>query len=331
MKMKACLLHLLAMVAVNLARAAAAAEPRETPLEAPGPLGPLKGTLLAPAAADAPGAPVVLIVPGSGPTDRDGNHPQGVKASTYRLLAEGLAAQGIATVRIDKRGLYGSASAVADADAVTIEDYAGDVRRWVDAIRKASGAGCVWVLGHSEGGLVALAAAATAQQDPAVCGLVLVAATGRPMGQVLREQLRANPANAPLLDQAMAAIDALEAGSRVDMAHVQPALRPLFRPKVQGFLISAFAIDPAALAARYTKPLLIVQGGRDLQVGVADAQRLRQAAAQSKLVLLPEANHVLKAVETDDRAANLATYGRADLPLAPGVVEAIADFVRQPR
>lgn len=325
-KVKACLLPLLAMVAVTVV-SAAAAEPREKPLEAPGPLGPLKGTLLAPAAPD---APVVLIVPGSGPTDRDGNNPQGVKASTYRLLAEGLAAKGIATVRIDKRGMYGSAGAVADADAVTIEDYAGDVRRWVDAIRKASGAGCVWVLGHSEGGLVALAAA-TAKQDPAVCGLVLVAATGRPMGQVLREQLRANPANAPLLDQAMAAIDALEAGSRVDMAHVQPALRPLFRPKVQGFLISAFAIDPAALAARYAKPLLIVQGGRDLQVGVADAQRLRQAAAQSELVLLPEANHVLKAVETDDRAANLATYGRADLPLAPGVVEAIADFVRQPR
>ncbi len=330
MKMKACLLPLLAMVAVNVA-SAAAAEPREKPLEAPGPLGPLKGTLLAPAAPSAPGAPVVLIVPGSGPTDRDGNNPLGVKASTYRLLAEGLAARGIATVRIDKRGLYGSAGAVADADAVTIEDYAGDVRRWVDAIRKASGARCVWVLGHSEGGLVALAAATTAQQDLAVCGVVLVATTGRPMGQVLREQLRANPANAPLLDQAMAAIDALEAGNRVDMAHVQPALQPLFRPKVQGFLISAFAIDPAALAARYTKPLLIVQGGRDLQVGIADAQRLRQAAAQSTLVLLPEVNHVLKAVETDDRAANLATYGRADLPLAPGVVEAIADVVRQPR
>lgn len=326
-KVKACLLPLLAMVAVTVV---SAAEPREKPLEAPGPLGPLKGTLMAPAAPSAPGAPVVLIVPGSGPTDRDGNNPLGVKASTYRLLAEGLAAKGIATVRIDKRGLYGSAGAVADADAVTIEDYAGDVRRWVDAIRQESGAGCVWLLGHSEGGLVALAAA-TAQQDLAVCGVVLVATTGRPMGQVLREQLRANPANAPLLDQAMAAIDALEAGHRVDMAHVQPALRPLFRPTVQGFLISAFAIDPAALAARYTKPLLIVQGGRDLQVGLADAQRLRQAAAQSKLVLLPEVNHVLKTVETDDRAANLATYGRADLPLAPGVVEAIADFVLPPR
>jgi uncharacterized protein len=325
--MKACLLHLLARAAIAATVvSAAAAEPREKPLEAPGPLGPLRGTLLSPAAPATPLAPVLLIVPGSGPTDRDGNSPLGVKASTYRLLAEGLAAKGIATVRIDKRGLYGSAGAVADPDAVTIEDYAEDVRRWVDTIREASGAGCVWVLGHSEGGMVALAAAA-ARQDPAICGLVLVASTGRPMGQVLREQLRANPANAPLLDQAMAAIDALEAGRRVEMADVQPALRRVFHPKVQGFLISAFAIDPAKLAGRYTKPLLIVQGGRDLQVGVADAQRLRQAAAQSKLVLLPEANHVLKAVETDDRAANLATYGRADLPLAPEVVDAIADFV----
>ena len=100
--MKACLLHLLARAAVAVTVVSAAdAEPREKPLEAPGPLGPLRGTLLSPAAPDTPSAPVVLIVPGSGPTDRDGNNPLGVKASAYRLLAEGLAAKGIATVRID--------------------------------------------------------------------------------------------------------------------------------------------------------------------------------------------------------------------------------------
>ena len=70
----------------------------EIEIEAPGPNGPLRGTLLS---GDAGKLPPVLIIPGSGPTDRDGNNPLGVRASTYRLLAEGLAAEGIPSLRID--------------------------------------------------------------------------------------------------------------------------------------------------------------------------------------------------------------------------------------
>jgi hypothetical protein len=267
---------------------------------------------------------MVLIVPGSGPTDRDGNNPLGVKASTYRLLAEGLAAHGIGTVRIDKRGMFASAAAVADGNAVTIDDYVADVASWIAVIRKRTGASCVWVLGHSEGGLVALAAA---QKVPDICGLLLVATAGRPLGEVLKEQLRANPANAPILDQALAAIDALEAGKRVDVSGMRPALLPLFRPQVQGFLISTFFYDPAALVATVGKPVLILQGKRDIQISVADADRLMVGAHNAELVLLPDVNHVLKTVTSDDRRANIATYSDPSLPLAPGVVEAIASFV----
>ena len=292
-------------------------------IEAPGPLGPLAGTFLPSAK---PG-PVVLVVPGSGPTDRDGNSPLGIKASTYRLLAEGLAARGISTVRIDKRGMFGSAGAVRDANAVTIADYARDVRAWVAAVRRKTGAACVWVLGHSEGGLVALAAAG---EETGICGLVLVATPGRPLGDVLREQFTSNPANAPILDEALAAIDALETGKRPDVFHMNPVLRPIFGPKVQDFLLDAIAIDPAGLIAGWRKPVLIVQGERDLQVSVADAERLKAASPQAELVLLPDANHVLKAVGTTDRSANLATYADPNLPLAPGVVDAIARFVSPP-
>ncbi|MCM3155823.1 lysophospholipase, partial [Priestia megaterium] len=148
----------------------------------PGPVGPLSGTLSSPAAGD---APVVLIVPGSGPTDRNGNGPNGLQASTYRLLAEGLLGQGIASVRIDKRGMYGSAWAIAEADDVTIDDYAADVRAWVAAIRARTGARRVWVLGHSEGGWVALSAA---RQTADIHGLILVSTPGRPLAQVLTQQ-----------------------------------------------------------------------------------------------------------------------------------------------
>ena len=311
------------LLAVCLAPATWAAVPEQA-VQAPGPLAPLHGTLAGDLKSE---APVVLIVPGSGPTDRDGNGPLGLKASTYRLLAEGLAAQGVRSVRIDKRGLFGSAAAVLDANAVTIDDYAADVSSWVQALRQQLGVSCVWVLGHSEGGLVALTAA---RKDPAICGLVLVATAGRPMGQVLREQLKANPANAPILADALAAIDALEAGRRVDVGALHPALQRLFAPAVQGFLISTMARDPAPLIAAVQQPVLIVQGERDLQVGVADARRLATAAPKARLVLLPGVNHVLKAVASPDLAANFATYAAPDLPLAPGIVEAVRDFI-QPR
>src|SRR4051812_28867772 len=112
------------------AASVAAAAPVGTPIEAPGPLAPLKGSLVMPPAKP---AATILIIPGSGPTDRDGNNPLGVRAAPYRLLAEGLAAKGVATVRIDKRGMFESRAAVSDGNAVTVADYAADAHRWAKA------------------------------------------------------------------------------------------------------------------------------------------------------------------------------------------------------
>lgn len=292
------------------------------PLTAPGPNGPLAGTYL-----DAGSkAPVVLIVPGSGPTDRDGNNPLGVAAAPYRLLAEGLANKGVSTVRIDKRGLFGSKSAVTDPNKVTLSDYAEDVHHWVAAIRDRTGTSCVWVLGHSEGGLVALVAA---QEPKDICGVILVSTPGRKLGDVLREQLKANPANAPLLDSALAAIASLEAGKTVDATNMHPALQRLFAPQVQGFLIDMMSRDPAKLAASIERPVLIVQGERDVQVSPADADALAAGQPRAKLLIIPGMNHVLKDVQSDDRAANLATYGNPDLPIDLKIVEAIADFAKR--
>ena len=306
-----------------IAQAPALAPQASTPveLEAPGPNGPLKGTFVAPAA----GQPVVLIIPGSGPTDRDGNNPMGVRAAPYRLLAEGLADRGIGSLRIDKRGMFGSAAAIADANAVTVADYAADVARWVDLVREKTGRGCVWLAGHSEGGLVALTAAN--KHGDEICGVALVAAPGRPLGTVMREQLRSNPANAPILAQAEAAIGALERGEQVDTAQLHPALQSLFAAPVQAYVIDLFAIDPAAIAATADLPLLLLYGGKDVQVGTSDLDALRAARPDATVAMFPDANHVLKLVNGETLAANMATYAEPDLPLAPGVIDALATFV----
>lgn len=307
------------MIELMIAAAAAVAA---VPLTAPGPQGPLAGTF----ENAGQGSPIVLMIPGSGPTDRDGNSPLGLTAGSLRLLAEALAADGVSSVRVDKRGMFGSKATVADPNKVTIGDYAADVHSWVKSIRDKTHAKCVWVLGHSEGSLVALAAA---QDADGICGVISVSGGGRKLSDVIRGQLRSNPANAPVLDSAMAALDSLEQGQHVDVTGMHPALQKLFAPQVQDFLIDMFHHDPAKLAAGLEVPLLIVQGERDLQVSAADAKSLAAAQPKAKLVLLPQMNHVLKDVSSDDRAANLATYADSSLPVDSALVAAIVKFVKR--
>lgn len=268
--------------------------------------------------------PIVLIIPGSGPTDRDGNNPLGVNADAYRMLADRLIQERISTVRVDKRGMFASAGA-GDPNAVTADIYAADIHAWIDAIKdkRGPGSGCVFLLGHSEGALM-VSRAAAGRRD--VCGVILVAGMGRPMGAVIREQLASNPANAPILDEALAALSEIEAGRHVDVAGMTPALLPLFAPAAQDYLISVINLDPVEILRAANKEALIIQGDRDLQVSVADA-RLLDAVRKTDLRIIEGMNHVLKAAP-EDRAGNLATYAEPGLPLAKDLVRRIRRFVK---
>jgi hypothetical protein len=130
------------------------------------------------------------------------------------------------------------------------------------------------------------------------------------------------------LGNAISILDALDAGQAVDATKIDPALMPLFAPQVQRFLMSEWRLDPATLLAGYTKPVLIVQGLRDLQVGLEDAQRLKHANSRAELALVANANHVLKTVRTPDRSENFAAYSNPDLPLADNVVDVISTFIQ---
>ena len=283
---------------------------------------PLHGTLLTP---EGPTRAVALILPGSGPTDRDGNSPGGLVASTYRLLAEGLAEQGVATVRIDKRGVAESApGAVAEAD-LTFQTYVDDARAWAAEAARVTGRSCVWLIGHSEGSQVALAAAQDGNES--VCGLVLLAGAGRPAGVILREQFRAGLPEA-LQAPTFAALEELEAGRPVTDPPAE--LAGLFRPSVQPYLISWIGLDPTDLIVAYNGPVLIALGTTDIQVSTADARALSEAQPAARLVLWEGVNHVLKRAPAD-RAANMAVYLDPDLPLAPGVVDDVAGFILEPR
>ena len=307
---------------LSLILAAALLDPTAAPVVLPSEPAPLHGTLLTP---EGPTRAIAVILPGSGPTDRDGNSPGGLVASTYRLLAEGLAEQGVATVRIDKRGVAGSAAAAVAEQDLTFQTYIDDARAWAAEAARVTGRPCVWLIGHSEGSQIALAAAQDGNES--VCGLVLLAGAGRPAGVVLREQFQAGLPPA-LLAPAFAALDELEAGLTVTDA--PPELAALFRPSVQPYLISWIGLDPVDLIEDYAGPVMIGHGSTDIQVGMVDARALSAARPTARLVVWEGVNHVLK-VAPADRAANIAVYSDPNLPLAPGVVEDVAAFILEPR
>ena len=307
---------------LTLILAAVFSDPVATPVVLPVEPAALHGTLLTP---EGPTRAVAVILPGSGPTDRDGNNPAGIVASTYRLLAEGLAEQGVATVRFDKRGIGQSVFPTGREEDLRFGHMVEDARAWAAATAERTGRPCVWLIGHSEGALIALAAVEGGNDS--VCGLVLLSGAGRRARVVIEEQLGPNLPE-PLRTQAFHALAELEAGRTV--ADTPPELAALFRPSVQPYLISWLALDPAVLTATYDGPIMVGSGTTDIQTPVVDARALAAARPGVHMVLWEGVNHPLK-VAPADRAGNIATYSDPNLPLAPGVVEDLAAFILQPR
>ena len=284
----------------------------------------LRGTLETP---DTPAPwPTVLIVAGSGPTDRNGNSA-GLPGANNSLqeLAQGLANLGIASVRYDKRGVGQSlppAGTSLKEEDLVFGDFVNDAAAWLRQLKADPRVRALGLVGHSEGALIALAAA----QAGDVAAVVTLAGPGENLADVLARQVGANPANPPQLRAEVDRILAeLRAGRRVN--EVMPVLAPLFRPSVQPFLISAFRYEPAGLIKSLPAPVMIVQGTSDLQVTPEDARRLAQARPEAELLLVPGMNHVLKQVG-EDTALNQRSYVDASVPLSPDLLAPIATFLK---
>lgn len=282
-------------------------------------LGVLHGSLLLPQQDTPP--PVVLIIAGSGPTDRDGNNPAGGRVDNLKRLALLLANANIASVRYDKRGVAASQSATPDERDLSVERYVADVVAWGHKLKADPRFGPLILIGHSEGALIASLAA----EQAGASAVISLAGSGRPMAEVVREQLaeRLPPAQ---LARGSALLDRLEAGQT--SLDVPAPLRQVFRPSVQPYLITLFRQDPAAAFARLSMPALIVQGRNDVQVDVADAQKLKDAKPDAHLVLIEGMNHMLR-ISPKDMSEQRESYQNPQLPLARELGEQIVAFIRQ--
>lgn len=258
---------------------------------------------------------------GIGPTDRDGNiSSAGGKNNSLKLLAESLAAKGIASVRFDKRGVGASISALTGEADLRFETYIDDAVLWGRELQLDQRFNRVAIIGHSEGSLIGMAVC----QKMGASAFVSIAGAGVPASELLISQLKPRlPQN--LFVEAAAIIDSLKHGKTVDP--VPPALNPLFRKSVQPYLISWFRYSPKEEIAKLKIPILIINGETDLQVDTEHAMLLANSNEKARLVTINGMNHVLKKVSGNLRE-QLPSYGDPSLPIAEDLVDEISSFIK---
>ncbi|MDP9178846.1 MAG: alpha/beta hydrolase [Gemmatimonadota bacterium] len=280
--------------------------------------GEIHGTLVLPAVRTP--VPVALIIAGSGPTDRNGNSPAIPGANnSLRMLADGLAARGIASVRYDKRGIAASRAAMTGEEDLRFTHFIEDAAAWVRQLREDERFSTVTIVGHSEGSLIGMVAAREAGAD----AYVSLEGTGRKAADILAEQLK--PQLPPeLFAQTRAILDQLSSGT---IPNPPPTVLPmLFRPNLLPYLVSWFSYDPAVEIAKLEIPVLIIQGTTDIQTSMEDAKLLAAANSKARFVTIEGMNHILKEV-SGDRMAQMPKYGDSTLVVVPKVIDEIAEFV----
>ena len=267
--------------------------------------------------------PVVIIIAGSGPTDMDGNSiGTGLTNNSLLYLARELAANGIASVRYDKRGIGKSSAAGTKEEELRFDHYIDDAAAWADKLAGDARFSKVVIAGHSEGSLIGMVAA---KRSKAVKGYVSISGCGSPAYEILEKQLQSQPAQ--IQKESAEICKELREGRIV--AQVPFYLAALYRQSVQPYLISWFAYNPAVEIAKLNIPVLILQGDKDIQVGVEEAEKLHAAHPSSSLYIIKEMNHVLKHCDTMQQMAQLATYSKPELPIKPELVSHIVEFVNE--
>ena len=265
--------------------------------------------------------PVVLIIAGSGPTDRNCNSAEGVlHCDAYKMLADSLKLAGIACVRYDKRGVGESKNAVKNEDSLRFDDYVNDAAGFIRMLREDARFSNVIVLGHSEGSLIGMLAA----RKEKAAAYISVAGIAEKIDKVVELQLNAQSAD--LAAKATIILDSMKAGYFVK--DVDTMLLSLFRPSIQPYMMSWLKYEPGQEIKKLRIPVLILQGTTDIQVRMEEAEALKKAYPKATLQIIPGMNHPLKQAP-EDREQNVATYTNPNLPLSPGLMPAITGFIAQ--
>jgi pimeloyl-ACP methyl ester carboxylesterase len=278
----------------------------------------LKGTLTVPDVKQK--VPVVLLIAGSGPTDRDGNTKSaGVNPNTYLQISEALKQKNIAVLRYDKRMVGQSTSTKAVAE-LEFNDFVDDAVALVKFLKADARFSKIIIAGHSEGSLIGMLVCQRENTD----GFISLAGAGVGADGTLKNQLK-DKLSADNYKKGSLMIDSIKAGQAVKQKLTLWSMG-LFDPSLQPYLHSWMQYNPQKEIAKLTVPAFIVQGSTDIQVGIDDALLLKKAQPKARIKLINGMSHILKEGPADN-AENMATYTKSDLPLHPELIPAIAAFI----
>ena len=274
----------------------------------------VSGTLMIP---DVESPPLVILIAGSGPTDRDGNQ-QMMKNNSLRYLAEELYKQGVASFRYDKRIVQQMKDGSIDERQIRFQDFIDDAAAVIDRFKAEDNFSRVVVIGHSQGSLVGMVAA-QGRAD----GFVSIAGAGQEIDDVIVDQLSKQAPG--LVDNARQSFDDLRANGVAQ--NFSPGLASIFRSDIQPFILTWMQYDPKVEIGKLDMPVLIINGEKDFQVQVSEAEILKNARPDARMIIIPKMNHIFKEIEGSDMD-NAKSYNDYKLPVMPELVDAISGFVK---
>ena len=264
--------------------------------------------------------PVVLLIPGSGPIDRNGNSVMiNGKPNYFLKISEALKCQNVAVLRYDKRFTGQSSTSKTEAE-LRFEDNVNDAVALINFLKKDTRFSKIIVAGHSEGSLVGMLACKQAGAD----AFISIAGAGYSIDKILKTQFQTGlpPAD---FKTAVSLIDSVKLGLPVQSPQ-NITLANTFRPSVIPYMHSWMQYHPSAEIAKLKMPILIVQGSNDIQVSTDNALRLKKASPLAQLKIINGMNHILKEAPAD-RAQNFATYSKSNLELHPQLIPALSKFI----
>lgn len=280
--------------------------------------GDIYGTLKVP---DSKGpVPLSIIIAGSGPTDRNGNSVLS-QNNTYRMLADELFYNGIASLCYDKRGIAESSQSLKNEADIRFDHYIDDVEQWIDLLSEDKRFSDITIIGHSEGSLIGMIAC---ENNPKVSKYISIAGMGVSFDVILKEQLKNQPQD--LKETIYTNLDKLKRGETIPV--VPPDLYSLFRPGVQPYMISIMKYDPQNEIAKLTIPAIIINGTTDIQVPVEHADMLANANPKIKKVIIENMNHLLKDCASTDIQEQNPTYHNGSIPLNKEIGKVITEFIK---
>jgi pimeloyl-ACP methyl ester carboxylesterase len=265
---------------------------------------------------------LAIIIAGSGPTDRNGNSTISPPTNEYQMLAYNLDSENIASFRYDKRGIAKSAYDGMKEGNLVFEDYVKDAEKIFDYLHDTLGFKNIYFIGHSEGSLIAM----LASEKKNVSGYISVAGAGRPIEEILEEQMQKQPLPDSVKQQIPVIFNQLKKGKEAE--NIPSSLNMLFRKSIQPYIISWLKFSPQKEIKKLNCPILILQGGCDIQVKELDAKNLHEANKKSTLDIIPNMSHTLKNAG-NDCVDQQKTYTDGSMPLDEILVKDIVDFIRK--